>query len=644
MRKRKIYLNNTPLEDAQELFFERMEKYLEVAAGEKIPVEDSIGRVSLNAVFAKVSCPHYNAAAMDGIAVKAQTTFGASEKNAVLLEEHSQFIYVNTGDVIPQEFNAVIKIEEVVQEDEHKIRIIKSAIPWQHIRSIGEDIAAGEMIIPSKHMISPIDMGAMLAGGITEVEVYKKPRVGIIPTGTELVEPGSGLGKGNIIDFNSRIFMGMIEEWGGLAIRHPIIKDDFESIKQSISSAVKQNDIVIVSAGSSAGSKDFTANAIEELGEVLIHGIAVQPGKPAVLGIIGNKPVIGVPGYPVSAYLVMNFFIKPMIYKMTGRTPKPLEKIQAVSSRKLVSSIEYDEFVRVKIGSVGDKLIATPLSRGAGVVMSLVRADGFLKIPRNCEGYEVGQLVDIILMRDKEDILNTAVVIGSHDPIIDILADFLHRKCDKYTLSSSHVGSMGGIMALKRGETHMAGVHLLDPEDGSYNVSYIRKYLKNEEIALLHLVKRTQGFMVKKGNPLGIKDFDDLARENIRFINRQKGSGTRMLLDYYLNMKGISADKINGYTREEFTHLTTAAAVAEGSADTALGIYSAAIALDLDFIPVCDEQYDIAIPTRFLEQDILKQVIEIIKSDEFKEKVMSMGGYDVSQTGEFTILNSGDIL
>lgn len=634
MDKRNIYLYNTPLEEAQRMFVERVQGSGIFNQTERIKVENSLGRVSSSAVFAAVSCPHYNASAMDGIAVKAASTFGAADKNGVLLEQNAQFIYVNTGEVIPEEFDAVIKIEEVIPKDGGRVLVMKSAVPWQHIRPIGEDIAAKELIIPSNHLISPVDIGAVLAGGVTEVEVYKQPKVGIIPTGTELVEPGSAMKKGNITDFNSRMFMGMVTEWGGISQRYPITRDDYESIKKAVKDAVSECDVVLVSAGSSAGSRDYTVSVIKELGEVIIHGIAAQPGKPAILGMIDNKPVVGVPGYPVSAYFVMNFFIKPLLHKLNRRALKTPPKMEAVTAKKIISSLKFEEYVRVKVGSVGGKLIASPLNRGAGVVMSLVRADGFMKVPVNCEGYEAGEKVEVTLMRDIEDILNTVVIIGSHDPVLDLLSDFLHRKYEKYSVSSTHVGSMGGIMALKRGETHMAGIHLLDREDGSYNRSYIRKYLKGRDIALLHLVNRTQGLMVSKGNPKNIKGFEDLVRDDIRFINRQKGSGTRMLLDYYLDKLGLSEDRINGYTREEFTHLTTASAIREGSADAALGIYSAAIAMDIEFIPVCEEQYDLAVPVSYLEQDNIKKVIDIISSEEFKNEVAKMGGYDLSQCGQ----------
>lgn len=634
MDKRNIYLQNTRLEEAQQLFMDRMKECGLFNLTETIKTEEALGRVSSEAVFSLTSVPHYNASAMDGIAVKASGTFAANDKNGVVLVHGSQFIYVNTGEVIPDQFDAVIKIEEVIPKAEGSVMVMKSVAPWQHIRPIGEDIAAKEMIIPSNHRISPVDIGALLAGGLTEINVFRKPHIGVIPTGTELIEPGDPMKKGSITDFNSRMFMGMITQWGGMGKRYPITADDYDGIKAAVKNALRECDAVLVSAGSSAGSKDFTVSVIRELGEVLVHGIATQPGKPAILGIIDNKPVIGVPGYPVSAYFVMNFFAKPLIYLLNRQELKEDPVLNAVTSRKIVSSLKYEEYVRVKVGNVAGKLIASPLNRGAGVVMSLVRADGYLKVPVNSEGVEAGERVEVTLLREMEDILNTVVVIGSHDPILDLLSDFLHSAYGQYSISSTHVGSMGGVMALKRNETHMAGVHLLDPDDGSYNISYIKRYLKEQKIALLHLVNRTQGLMVEKGNPKSIRHFEDLTREDVRFINRQKGSGTRMLLDYYLGKLGLSPDKIYGYGREEFTHLTTASAVKEGSADAALGIYSAAIAMELDFIPVCDEQYDLAIPMDYLEQDNIKNVLEIIRGSKFKEAVHRMGGYGLTRTGE----------
>ena len=265
-------------------------------------------------------------------------------------------------------------------------------------------------------------------------------------------------------------------------------------------------------------------------------------------------------------------------------------EVEAVSSRRVVSSLKNKEFVRVKLGKVGDKLIATPLTRGAGVVMSLVRADGILEIPQSSEGVDAGETVSVRLLKDPEEIENTIVCIGSHDPILDLLANEIHRKNPRLHLASAHVGSMGGITALLKGETHIAGVHLLDGDTGEYNISYIKKYLGSGRIALIKLVDRIQGFMVKKGNPKSIRDFSDLAREGIGFVNRQKGSGTRLLLDYKLKEKKIDPAAINGYDREEFTHMAVAAAVAFGYRCGA-GVYRRPGPSGL-ILYRCSEEYD----------------------------------------------------
>ena len=638
MAKRNIYIDNIPLEQAQKLFQEAIKECSIFQLTESIGVEDALNRVTAEPVFAEISNPHFNAAAMDGIAIAAKKAFGASEKNPARLKRQVDFIHVDTGDVIPEGYDAVIMIEDVIQEDDETVLIYKSPVPWQHIRPIGEDITATEMIIPSNHQISPVDIAALLAGGVMEVTVYKRPKVAILPTGTELVEAGKPLKKGDIIDFNSHMFANLITEWGGEPNRYGITRDDYEELKENILKAVSENDVVLVNAGSSAGSEDYTSSIIRELGEVVVHGIAIKPGKPSILGIIDKKPVLGIPGYPVSAFFVMELFVKPLIDRLTRRQVKARKKIPATTARKIVSSLKHEEYVRVKLGNVDGKFIATPLERGAGVIMSLVKADGFVTIPRNLEGYEAGDTVEVTLFKDFENVKNTIVAIGSHDPMLDILADILHRNYPNLFLSSSHVGSMGGIMALRRGECHIAGIHLLDPEDGTYNVTYLNRYLRNEEMALIHVVERTQGLMVKKGNPKGITSLNDLMREDVRFINRQKGSGTRMLLDYYLNKINIDPALINGYDREEYTHLTTASAVLEDSADVSLGILSAANALGLDFIPICGEQYDLAVPVKFLEQGLIDPLLEVIKSEEFAQALERMGGYELKRIGEVKYL------
>lgn len=636
--ERNIYISNMDVEEAKELLLERTSGYLDSAALEELPVLSSLGRVSAESIFARVSSPNFNASAMDGIAVKAKATFGASEANPMRLVKDRDFIYVDTGDPITDPYDAVIMIEDIVEIDSATVEIIKAAAPWQDVRPIGEDIVANEMIIPVNHEIRPVDIAAMLSGGITKLMVIKPPRVAIIPTGTEIIEPDEPFVLGKIIESNSRMFDGMVREYGGEPVRLKPVPDDYQLLKETIAKAVQENDMVIINAGSSAGSEDYTVKLIGELGQVLVHGIATKPGKPAILGIIDEKPVLGIPGYPVSAYFVFETFAKPLIrrYLRQGIPPRP--KAEAVLSRRLISSLKHTEYVRIKLGMVEEKLIATPLSRGAGATMSLVRADGILTIPKNSEGIEAGEKIQVELMRDIEDIRNTIVSIGSHDLIMDMLGSMLHRRDSRLNLSSAHVGSMGGLMSLRRGEAHMAPIHLLDEETGIYNESYIRKLFPDGGIALVKGVKRIQGMMVRKDNPKSIKGFRDLIREDIQFVNRQKGAGTRILTDYMLKKEDISPAAISGYEREMATHMAVAAAVSSGSADVGVGVLSAAKAMELDFIPIGVEEYDFAIPVKHMQLDMFRQFIDIIESQEFKDMLEGLGGYEAENSGKIILI------
>ncbi|MFB0918708.1 MAG: molybdopterin biosynthesis protein [Clostridiaceae bacterium] len=626
----KIYLSNYELKEAIDKF---MGYFPHISAGvETIPTEEALGRVTSEVVFAKISSPHYNASAMDGIAVKSEMTHKASEKWPVYLKENVDFIPLDTGDPIPKEFDAVIMIEDIVKTDENTVRIINSASSWQNIRAIGEDIVESQLILPSGHKIRPVDIGSLLAGGVNEVKVQRKPIVGIIPTGTELVEPGVELKTGDIIDFNSRVFSADVLTWNGIPKRYPIVIDDFDKIKAAVSKAIEECDIVLINAGSSAGREDFTSSVIEELGELIIHGVAIKPGKPVMLGKINNKPIIGIPGYPVSAYFIMEHIAKKIIMKAGGLQVKKDVKVQAKLLRRVMSSLKYLEFVRVRLGYVDGQIVATPLERGAGATMSLVKADGILEIEQNLEGIDAGEEVTVTLNTDENDIKNTLVTIGSHDVILDVISDLMNRESEGSKLSTAHVGSLGGITALKNHETHMAPVHLLDEDTGVYNVSWIKKYLKDEPMALIKCVKRIQGLMVPHGNPKNIQGFKDLDR--VSFVNRQRGSGTRVLLDYYLSKNNIDIETIKGYDREETTHLAVASAVASGDADCGLGVLSAAKSMGLDFIELCSEDYDMAIPQRYLEMENVKLFIDIIKSDRFKEILDTLGGYSTEESGK----------
>lgn len=632
---RKVFLENRSKEEALQNLIEELElASFFTQEDEEISVDESLGRITSLPVYARTSVPHYRASAMDGVAVNSLKTFGAAETNPITLELGTDGVVVDTGDPIPDEFDAVIMIEQINFIDGKKFQIIAPAFPWQHVRAIGEDMVKQEMLLPSNYEIRPYDLGAMIAANVDRVRVKVRPAVGIIPTGDELVEPGSQLKPGSIIEFNSRIMSGFASQWHGEPEVFPIIPDEYDKIKEAVVQALKKCHIVVINAGSSAGRDDYTYSIIEELGKVYTHGVAIKPGKPVVLGIISGKPVIGIPGYPVSAALTFELFVKPLINKKLGIEIKERQKVKVTVAKPLYSTLGLEEMIRVKIGRIGEKLVAAPLERGAGIIMSLVRADGILKVPRLSEGIEVDMPVEAELLKPIDLIEKAVLMCGSHDLTLDVINDLFYRLYPGYSLSSSHVGSLGGISALKRKEAHSAGIHLLDPETGEYNISYIRKLLPNEEVLLVNLVYRQQGLIVAKGNPLHIKGLDALTDPNIKFINRQKGAGTRILLDYLLEKEGIKANQISGYKKEEYNHLAVAAAVAANTAHVGMGIMAAAQALDLDFIPLIEERYDICIPKVFLEDERIKKLLEIVCSKQFKEQIARLGGYKTKQTGK----------
>lgn len=631
---RKVYIENMPLDQALDLVMNRLIKDGLRIQEEEIEVQQALGRITAEPVRARKSSPHYPASAMDGIAVRSRDTRGASETSPVLLHRDQHFVEVDTGDPVPGEFDAVIMIEDVNYKDENTAEIIVSAVPWQHVRSVGEDLIASQMIIPAFFPVGPFEIGSLLTAGVIRIMVIRKPRVAIIPTGTEIVEPGQEtMQAGEISESNSRMLAGLCEKWGALPIRQPIAPDDREILKEAIRQAARQADMIVICSGSSAGREDYTAEVIGETGELILHGLATRPGKPAIVGVMDQKPVLGVPGYPVSAALVFELLGRPLIYALQGITPPEPAVLEARLARKLASSMGVDEFVHINLARVGDEYLAFPRNRGAGATSSLVKSDGILVIPRGLEGHQAGDRVSIRLSRPLEVVDRTLLAIGSHDLALDYLGNILWKK-HHLRLASTNVGSMGGIMALKRKETHLAGIHLLDTTTGEYNISYLERYLQGENLVLVNLVTREQGLMVKPGNPLGIESLADLTRPEIRFVNRQKGAGTRILLDYLLKTMGMNPGQINGYEREEFSHLAVAAAVSNDTADVSLGIYASCQALGLDFIPVASERYDICILEDLVAESTLEALYQAIADPEFVAETMSFGGYNLDSSGQ----------
>ena len=634
------YLSNVPLEEAVEGFLAALDERGMAPRVETVPVGEALGRVTAEPLYAAISAPHYHACAMDGIAVAASVTFGASATTPVVVQP-ADYVVVDTGDPLPEGCDAVVMIEDVVFAEGHgmqdlgtcPVTLYAAVAPWGNVRQIGEDICAGEMLLTSNVRIEPAAMGAMLAAGVQVVSVIARPRVGIIPTGDEVVAPSANPRPGDVMEFNSTIFSGMVRTWGAEPVVYPIAKDKPDVVRCALQRALDECDIVLLNAGSSAGRDDYSARAVQEVGELLYHGIAIKPGKPAILGCAGGKAVIGVPGYPVSGIIVVESLLKPLIERLCGCEVGQAQTAQAVLARPCTSSLKYEEFVRVRLGVVGDKAVATPLSRGAGVVTSFVKADGILTIPQNSEGFEAGENVNVRLLRPWEEISRSLVVIGSHDPLIDEVAQLMHGRWPGLSVASTHVGSMGAIVAAKRGENHCGGIHLLDEASGAYNEPYLEKHFPHGGVRQVECVYRQQGLMVAPGNPLGITGMADLAQGGRRYVNRQKGSGTRILADYICKQESVQTHDIYGYDHEEFTHTAVAALVEAGSADAGMGIYSAAHMYGLGFVPVCEEQYDLLVPDYAWDTPMVQALLEVLRSDAFRTRMEELGGYRVANPG-----------
>ncbi len=654
-----VYLKDIPLDVAKKRLLSALEEHglNGVKGHETIPLNEfASGRVLAEGVWAKISSPHYHSSAMDGFAVSAVDTRDALPSRPLKLVVGEKAYYVDTGDPLPKNTNAVIPIENVepIHQDgtsEQDVRhpreiLIRSSVtPWSHIRLLGEDIVATQLVIPAGQQLSPFDLGAIAACGHSAINVIRKPVVAIIPTGDELVEIGEGAKAGDIIEYNSMMIAAQVNSWGGAAKRYPIVKDNLDCLREAVIHAAAHSDLILLNAGSSAGADDYTSQVVESLGQLLVHGVAVRPGHPVIIGMVNvniknqerHVPIIGVPGYPVSAALTCELFVEPLITMWAGITNKSIQEVDAELTHKVTSPSGDDDMMRVALGKVANRLMAAPLNRGAGVITSLVRADGISMIPRGIQGMEAGEKIRVRLYRSVTELDKTLFITGSHDLTLDVLAEYLAEK--GHRLVTANVGSLGGLLALSKGEAHASGSHLLDPETGIYNDSYIRQYLAGHSVNVMSWVGRIQGLLVQKGNPKKIMTLDDLIRPDVEFANRQRGAGTRVLLDYQLKLSGIPNSNIRGYQNEEYTHLGVAAAVISGRADCGLGITAAATALDLDFVPLFTETYELVIPVENYHSALFEPIIQSANNPEFHSRVQKLPGYDTSQMGKLRLVS-----
>lgn len=639
--KRKVYLKLTALEDARRILMEKFSvSPLEV---ERVHLREAHGRTLAENAVAAVSSPAYHGAAMDGVALKAESTFGASERRPKTFAIGSDAHWINTGQPLPAGTDAVVMIENVVASEDAAGRAIatieKAAFPWQHVRKLGEDMVATEILLPAGTVLGPYELGALAATGVLRPLVYRAPRVAVIPSGGEMLDiddvtPEILAGGAKLPESNSLMLTAIARDAGAAARTFPIVPDEPEEIRAAILEAVGGPfELVVVNAGSSAGSRDYTAEIIGELGELFVHGIAAMPGKPTAIGMVEGKPVLGIPGYPVSAAVAFEQLAVPLLAAWQGRRPAERPTADALPVQDIPSRPGMEEFIRVKLGRVDGLLLAVPLPRGAGAVSSLSRADGILRVPAAVEGLKADVPAPVTFIRPPAVVEMALLAIGSHDNTLDLLDSLLRKHSPGHSLTSAHVGSLGGLMALKNGRCHLAGSHLLS-SDGLYNREAVREHLAGIPVHLVRLADREQGLMVPAGNPLGIRSLEDLSRKDVTFVNRQRGSGTRVLLDWKLGLMGMRPGEISGYDNEEYTHMSVAAAVLSGAASTGLGVKSSAAALGLEFIPVGVEEYDLVIPDKYWEHPGMRALLEVVRSDEFRARAEAMGGYGMERTGE----------
>jgi putative molybdopterin biosynthesis protein len=639
--QRTVFLHDVPLETARARFAAALAAHgvdAREPATESLPLGESLDRVTARAVIARLSSPHYHACAMDGIAVLAARTVGARE-TAPLVLAREEVVVVDTGDPLPAGCDAVIPIEQVEPRAGGAVAIRAAVAPFEHVRAIGEDVVASEVVVPALRRLRPADLAACAAAGVAEIAVVRRPRVAILTTGDELVDVTAvAPAPGAILDSNAVLLAACVRDYGGTVAFSTRVPDVEEQLVAAVARALASSDVVIVNAGSSAGRDDHTARVFARIGEVVVHGVAIRPGHPLVLAVAreGRVPLLGIPGYPVSAAICADLFLRPLLERLGRREAPDQREIEVELARKLFSPLGEDEYVRAVAARVAGRLVATPLRRGAGVITSLSRANVLITIPRFSEGVAAGARVAARTLRPLAAIESTLLAIGSHDVALDLLAGRLAALGTE--LVSAHVGSIAGLVALRERAAHLAGTHVLDPATGTYNDVAVRRYGPPIPIALVRLAEREQGLVVAPGNPLAIRSLADVAARGARFVNRQRDAGTRILLDALLAAAGIPSEAVAGYERIEFSHLAVAQLVANGSADAGLAIRAAAQAFGLDFISVAFEPYDLALPAAALDEPRIAALVAILREPAFRREVERLGGYDCTHAGTVRIV------
>lgn len=626
---------------------------------EVIPLPRAVGRVLAEDVTAPIDVPPFDRAAMDGYALKAADTFYSEEEKPSTLKllgyvlagekkkielSAGECAGIATGAPIPKGANAVVMVEYTHREKD-RVKIYRPVAPGENIMAAGSDIMQGELILRAGAVLSPRETGVLAALGITRVPVYKKPRAALISTGDEILEPGSDLEYGKIYDVNARAIGDAVVENGGEVEFLGIVEDKPEPLLRKLKEAVAGDyDLILTSGGTSAGIGDLSYRVFDELGKpgVVVHGIAIKPGKPTIIAFARGKPIFGLPGYPTSAMIIFDVFVAPILRGLAGLGKKSLKKIKAKAAMRLYSGRGRYEYLLVNlVKGLGEEYSAYPLLTGSGAITTLAEADGFIEIPANTEMIAEGTILDVTLLSDTIKPADLTII-GSHCIGIDLI---LSTAANVAPLSAKviNVGSSGGLAAVRRGESDISGTHLIDESTGEYNFPFLRKLVVADKAYLVRGYDREQGFLIAKGNPNGIEGIQDMFRSDVSFINRNPGSGTRVLLDLELaklaeekgtDLKAV-VEKISGYEIEAKSHSAVAAAVAFGRADMGLAIKTVAEHYSLDFIPLREEKYDFAIPKDRIDKPAVKRFLDVLRSKEFSRELEKTPGLKTnSETGK----------
>ncbi|MGD0424022.1 MAG: molybdopterin biosynthesis protein [Candidatus Bathyarchaeia archaeon] len=654
MSDRKVFRRLQSLEEAN-LALRNLWK-MEIHS-EDIPLTEALGRVLTVDVSSTVDVPGFDRASMDGFAVNAEDIFNADEQHPIQLKvignieagdsssrkiNRAQSVEIATGAPIPIGANAVVMVE-FTKRIENNVQVFKPVSVGENVTAAGSDIMTGELLLRKSQAIGPREVGLLAAAGVDNVRVFSKPRVAIFSSGNELIKSGETLNFAKLYDINGPTIAAGVTECGGAPKFYGILPDNYTVIKERLRSALEEVDIVISSGSTSSGPGDIIYKVVEELGEpgIIVHGLSLKPGKPVVIGLAGNKPIFGLPGYPTSALMIFHILVAPAIRQLAQITETKATSIQATVPMKFFKARGRRELLPVQLISQPDgNFSAYPMQSGSGAVSSFSLADGFADLPETQEFLEEGEKINVELF-GKNLIPPSLVVIGSHCVGVDIIFALLHDHDSGFLGRTINVGSVGGFHAAKLGEADVSGVHLVD-ESGEYNVSYMSTYGVENSTILIRGYDREQGLIVQRGNPKNIKGFDDLLRKDVTFINRNRGSGTRLLIDKYLAELARSskaspselAVQIQGYAHEAKSHSAVAAAIRNHRADVGFGIRS--VAGELDFIKTDNEHYDFLIPRSHEKKQGVKQFIQVLKSPEFSQALRERapGLRTNDQTGE----------